>query len=86
MKNEEFKHDNDYSVSVYKKNPDRGPGNKFKDDRIGFMKYVHDMRYFIETYLVKQKTDWDYLNIEARRTGRFITRIYRGDPYDRFPK
>jgi len=69
----EFKNDNDYSVSVFS-------GTEF----LVKMSFTHSPKdaekWLNSSYKYK---DWEYMNVYARRSGRFLGRFYKGNfiPY-----
>lgn len=69
----EFKKQNDYSVSVFSSS--------------GFLakyNYVGNLYGFSE-FLNKNFPNWQYMNVYARRTGRYLLRYKRGDFITPFP-
>lgn len=71
---QEFKRQNDYSVSVFGAH--------------GFLakyQYVGNL-YKFGLFLDEKYPDWAYMNVYARRSGRYLKRYYRGDFIEAFPK
>lgn len=72
---QEFKKQNDYSVSVFNAN--------------GFLakyQYVGNL-YKFSLFLNEKYPSWEYMNVYARRSSRYLTRYYRNqfiEPYPRF--
>lgn len=70
---QEFKRKNDYSVSVF------GTG--------GFLcKYIYvGNLYKMSLFLNEKFPSWEYMNVYARRSGRYLMRYYRGQYIPAYP-
>lgn len=70
---QEFKRQNDYSVSVF--------------DAHGFLakyQYVGNL-YKFSQFLENKYPTWSYINVYARRSGRYLIRFYRGNFITPYP-
>jgi hypothetical protein len=73
---QEFKNKNDYTVTIWN-------GSQY----LGKMEYVHNL-YAASLWLSASQryATWTYINVYARRSGRYLSRLYRGNfipPYIR---
>lgn len=65
----EFKNKNDYSVTV------------FNEKKVMLkLYYVHNL-YTCFKWLNDKNIEWTYFNVYARRTGRYLGRIYKNQMY-----
>lgn len=64
--NNEFKNKNDYSVVV------------FTPQKVLKYTYVHNLFNF-KNFLNSSFGNWQYMNVYARRSGRFLKRFYNVD-------
>lgn len=72
----EFKNRNDYSVSAFSSN-----GFLIK---IQYCNQCYDAIKWLDSS--NNYKNWLYFNVYARRTGRYLCRVYKGKPYINKPK
>lgn len=66
---------NDYSITVFNK----------ENQYLGFIKYVHNIKYTANWLNNSRRfNQWYYMNIYNRRSRNFIKRVYRNEQIDKF--
>lgn len=66
---QEFKNKNDYTITIWNGR-----------NRLGKMVFVHNL-YAASLWLSNSRTyvSWTYINVYARRSGRYLGRFYKGN-------
>ena len=74
-----MKPSNPYSCTAFKNKSFFLDGEwAVKGDKVGFMKYVNDVRSYI-SWLEKNHISWDHINVYERKSRRFLLRVLAND-------